>query len=73
MTPSPYELGIIAGDKVRVKPDFLPEKTSNPREVYTVIEAPIPPKFGHFILKGNLTGKEIKTFSKVDSLTEKIK
>ena len=72
MTPSPYELGVCAGERVRVKQNLLPEG-SNPREVFTVIEAPAPPKLGHLILKGNLSGREIKTFSRADSLTEKLK
>ncbi len=71
MTPSPYELGIIAGNKVRVKSVFL-DKNSNPREVFTVIQAPVYPEKGEVILKGNLSNQEVITSSRADSLTEKV-
>lgn len=71
MTPSPHELGIIAGNKVRVKPCFL-SKGSNPREVFIVTKAPSPSEKGEVILKGNLSNQEITTYSRADSLTEKV-
>lgn len=71
MTPSPHELGIIAGNKVRVKPDLL-SKGSNPREVFTVIKAPVYPEKGELVLKGSLSGQEVITYSRTNSLTEKV-
>jgi hypothetical protein len=72
MAPSLHELGVVPGEKVRVKKDILPEG-NNPREVFSVVEAPAFPHFGPVVLRGALSGTEINTNSNADVLTQKVK
>ncbi|PJE69071.1 hypothetical protein COU96_01795 [Candidatus Shapirobacteria bacterium CG10_big_fil_rev_8_21_14_0_10_38_14] len=71
MSPTPETFGVIAGHRVRVKPEFLPRR-HNPREVFMVIEAPAPSHRGILVLEGQLSSYRLKINTDTDALTEKI-
>lgn len=71
MSPTPKELGIVAGNRVRVLPEFLPQG-HNEREVFFVAQAPAPGRMGEMVLKGQLTGHTLRISTRQDALKEKI-
>lgn len=72
MSPSLHELGAVAGEKVRVKLENLPVG-NNPREVFTITEAPVSPNDGAIVLRSNLTDLELHFTAAADVLTQKVK
>lgn len=70
MSPTLKELNIIPGEGVRVKPGYLPSG-HNPREVFTVVEAPAHGLDGAVVLNGRLTDLEVIITAGTDALVEK--
>lgn len=72
MSPTPKDLEVICGDRVRVKPEFLPTG-SNRMEVFSVKECPAHGGGGAVVLVGRLNGQIINMTADTDGLTEKVK
>ena len=72
MSPSPIELKVVPGDRVRLRSTFLPPGSLNPREVFAVIKGPGEGRTGTFVLEGKLTGNKASIDAREDALTEKV-
>lgn len=71
MVPTPKELDIVPGDRVRVKLGFLPE-SHNPREVFEVTESPAHGQGGAVVLQGKLTRHRLNITADTDALKHKV-
>ena len=63
--PTAEQLRLIAGNKIRLNPDFLPTDARSPREVFRVADAPAPDALGMIVAIGLLSGVEV-AFTKTE-------